>query len=126
MDLASEDRPRPVGLETLPVFERWTEFLGWLLATTDGFPKKARFTLTNRIDNLALDVLDDLTSAAYTRDRREILAGANLRLTRLRVMLRLSRDIGYLSGERFERAVRVIDETGRMIGGWTKSAPPSS
>lgn len=122
MDKPSDDVRPPIGLETLPVFERWVEFIGWLLKTTDAFPKKARFTFTTRIDNLALDVLDDLTTAAYTKDRRVVLVGANLKLTRLRVMLRLSRDMGYMSVERFERAVRVIDEVGRMIGGWVRAS----
>ena len=46
--------------EDLPVFVRWVEFVKWLLPTTEKFPRRVRFTFSNRIDNLALDVVEDL------------------------------------------------------------------
>ena len=113
--------PSPRNPAALPIFERWADFLGWLMPTTDSFPRKARLTLVRRIDDLALDVLDDLTIAAYTRDKRAVLERANLRLTRLRVMLRIARDLGYLSRRHHEGALRTIDEVGRMLGGWRRS-----
>ena len=103
------------------IFERWSDFVCWLMPLTDGFPRKARLTLVRRIDDLALDVLDDLTTACYTRQKRDTLDAANLKLTRLRVMLRLARDLQYLSRDRHEGAVRTIDQIGRMLGGWTRS-----
>ena len=114
--------PGPPNAEALPIHQRWTELLLWLLPQTSHFPRKVRFTLTTRIDNLALDVLDDLTTAAYTgRGKRAVLDRANLRLTRLRVMLRMARDLGHLPRRRHEDALRVIDTVGRMLGGWRRS-----
>lgn len=37
--------------------------LAWLLPTTANLPKNIRFTHVNRIDNLALDFVDDLVEA---------------------------------------------------------------
>ena len=51
----------------LPAFARWYEFVRWLLPTTATFPKRLRFTLTQRIDNLALDVVEGLVEARYSR-----------------------------------------------------------
>ena len=56
--------------DDLPVFIKWTEFLAWLLPTTEKFPHKVRFTFANRIDNLALDVIEDLVEARYAREKR--------------------------------------------------------
>jgi hypothetical protein len=36
------------------------DFLEWLMPATEKFPKRARFSFSQRIDNLALDVADTL------------------------------------------------------------------
>lgn len=106
--------------EDLPVFVRWLEFLKWLLPTTEKFPRRVRFTFANRIDALALDVVEDLVEARYTRDKQAILKRANLRLEKIRVLLRLCHEERFLSHDAFEFAIRGVDETGRMLGGWIK------
>lgn len=55
----------------LPVFVKWLDFLEWLLRVTERFPKRVRFTFSDRINQLALDVVEDLIEARYTRDKRE-------------------------------------------------------
>lgn len=99
--------------EELPIFVRWVEFLKWLLPTTEKFPHRVRFTFADRINTHAIDMVEDLLEARYSRDKREILKRANLRLEKIRVLLRLSH-------ESFEFAIRGVDETGRMLGGWIK------
>jgi hypothetical protein len=58
------DRPpaREAGPELL-VLQRWEEFTGWLLAHTARWPKSARFTLCQRVQNHALDVTELLVVA---------------------------------------------------------------
>ncbi len=104
--------------DDLPIFVLWTEFLAWLLPTTEKFPHKVRFTLANRLDNLALDMVEDLVEARYTRDKRASLTRANLRLEKLRVLLRLCHTLGYLPHARYEHAMRAINQVGQMLGGW--------
>jgi hypothetical protein len=106
--------------DDLPIFVLWTEFLTWLLPTTEKFPHKVRFTLANRIDNLALDMVEDLVEARYTRDKRARLTQANLRLEKLRVLLRLCHTLGYLPHARYEHAMRTINQVGQMLGGWRR------
>ena len=45
--------------DELPIFTRWMEFLEWLLPTTEKFPKRVRFTFADRINNLALDIVEE-------------------------------------------------------------------
>ena len=104
----------------LPIFTLWLQFLEWLLPTTEKFPKRARFTLANRIDNLALDIVEDLVEARYSRDKAAILRRINLRLERLRVLLRLSHRLQYLSHGAYEHAAKSVNEAGRMLGGWLR------
>ena len=104
----------------LPIFTLWLQFLEWLRPTTEKFPKRARFTLANRIDNLALDIVEDLVEARYSRDKAAILRRINLRLERLRVLLRLSHRLQYLSHGAYEHAAKSVNEAGRMLGGWLR------
>ena len=99
----------------------WTEFLDWLMTTTDRFPKKSRQTLVNRINNLALDLVEHLVEARYGNSVISLKA-ANLCLDKLRLMIRICHSRRYLANNQYEFASRHIDETGRMIGGWQKKA----
>jgi len=72
----------------------------------------------NRIDNLALDVVEDLVGARYSRDKRAVLARANLRLEKIRVLLRLCHALGYFPHARCEHAMRCVSDVGAMVGGW--------
>lgn len=106
--------------DDLPVFVLWMSFLEWLLQTTSKFPKSVRFTFASRIDNLALDVVEDLVEARYTKKKITILKQADLKLEKLRVLLRLSYQQKFLSLKGYEHASRQLAEAGRMLGGWIK------
>ncbi len=107
-------------MEEPVIFARWMSFLEWLLPATEKFPKRVRFTFADRINNLALDLVEDLVEARYTRDKRKTLQRANLRLEKLRILLRLACRQHYLSRNAHEHASRCINEVGRMLGGWVK------
>ncbi|MFH1567836.1 MAG: diversity-generating retroelement protein Avd [Gemmatimonadota bacterium] len=92
----------------------------WLLQQVPKFPRSHRFVLGERIEGLALDVLDLLIEAAYTREKRGLLRRAVLGLEKLRYLVRLSRDLSFLSSRRYEFAAGRIDEIGRMVGGWLR------
>jgi len=112
----------PAKLDAPVVFARWEALTGWLLGRTAKFPRRVRFTLSNRIDNLALDIFEALVEARYTRRRAPILRRINLDLEKLRLLLRLARDQQHLDYGAFARACEEIDAVGRMVGGWRKHA----
>ena len=76
----SADNARRTG----PALEAMYQFLLWLLPTLDKLPRKQKFLLGDRIETAALDVLDSLIAATYTRGRDRMLNDANLGLERLR------------------------------------------
>ena len=104
------------------IFVFWYEFLDWLLDKTEKFPKKSRFTIVSRIDNLGLDIMEGLVIASYSgRDKKiRILKDINIKLERLRVLLRLSSKRKFINLTSFEYAMRKVDECGKMVGGWIK------
>ncbi len=107
--------------QDLPIFVKWMDFLKWLLATTEKFPKRARFTFSDRINNLALDMVEELVEARYTKHKISSLQRANLRLEKLRMLMRISYESKFLSHKAYEYSIYAMNEIGKMIGGWMKS-----
>lgn len=104
----------------LPLFDLWTRVLAWLLTHTEKFPKSIRFTFSSRIDNLALDILESIIEARYSRHKLEKLKSININLEKLRVLLRICHDSGYLDHRAYEYAAIQLWEAGKMVGGWLK------
>jgi hypothetical protein len=105
---------------TGPAVKAHYRLTAWIM-TAERFPRSQRPLLGDRIQTVALDPLDALIEATYTRDRRGHLARANLALEKLRFLLRLAYDRRYLHARGYEHAARSIDEVGRLVGGWAKA-----
>ena len=116
MQGTSRDRAR----ETGPALEAHYRFLLWLVPAVERFPRSQKFLLGDRIQATALDVLEALIQATYTKRRQVHLSHANLGLEKLRFFFRLARDLRYLDSRRYEHAARSLDETGRKVGAWRK------
>ena len=114
---ARADRARRTG----PALEAVYQFVLWLVPTVERFPRSQRFLLGDRLQTTALDVLERLIEATYTRARRPHLAAANLGIEKLRVLCRLAKDLRHLDARRYAHAARVLDEAGRLVGGWRKA-----
>ena len=125
MSVRSDAPPNPAvrdaARETGPALEAWYRFLLWLVPALERFPRRQKFLLGDRIQGAALDVLESLVEATYTRERESHLAYANLGIEKLRFLVRLSMDLGYLDSRRYEHAARALDETGRKVGAWRKT-----
>ena len=106
---------------TGPALEAMYRFVLWLVPTVEKFPRSQRFLLGDRLQATALDVLERLIDATYTRARRQHLADANLGIEKLRLLCRLAKDLRHLDMKRYTHAARALDETGRLIGGWRKA-----
>ena len=122
MSAETTKRPARQAGPELIVLQRFEELTGWLLQHTGRWPKSARFTLAQRVQNHALDIVEMLVEARYEpRVRRERLHAANLRLERLRFLCRIAKHAGVMPQRGFESAMRGLDETGRMLYGWRQS-----
>ena len=121
------DSPSPTGAfpdrarETGPALEAHYRFLLWLVPAVDGFPHRQKFLLGDRIQRTALDVLDALVEATYTKRRDTHLARANLGIEKLRFLFRLAWDLRHVDARRYEHAARSLDDIGRKVGAWSKT-----
>jgi len=106
---------------TGPALEAMYQFIVWLVPAVEKFPKAQKFLLGDRIQSTALDVMERLIEATYTRARRTALLQANLGLEKLRFLFRLATELQHLDLRRYEHAARSLDEVGRLVGGWLKA-----
>ena len=115
--------------ETGTLFCHFEKFQAWLLNKTVKFPRRVRYTFVKRIDNLGFDILEEIIEAWYTRDKIEklkILDKINRMNTRLRILLRQAYYNKILPVRNFEFAMRQIQISGKMIGGWIKQVKGGS
>lgn len=101
---------------------RWQGVVKEIMARTEKFPKRVRFTFSIRIENLALDIYEILVEARFSKDKAGLLKSANLNLEKLRLLLRLAHEQEHLDHRGYEHVSRMLDECGRMLGGWMKAS----
>jgi hypothetical protein len=97
----------------------------WLMGLTARFPKHLRSSLSVRVENLALGILEDVTTAAHRKRKLTTLSRADERLARLRVLLRLCHELRLLSHDQYEDAAVRLAGAGRMLGAWIKRQRPA-
>ena len=117
MERARRDGAR----ETGPALESHYRFIIWLVPVLDGFPRSQRFLLGDRVQGIAMDVLESLIDATHPLQRGAHLAQANLGIEKLSFLCRIARDLRHLDRRRYEHSARCLDETGRRIGAWSKA-----
>ncbi len=61
-----------------PLFTHWYKTLDWILSAVERFPKNARFSLASRLADTALDTMELIVEAIYTKHRRPMLDKINL------------------------------------------------
>ncbi len=107
--------------QTAVVVEKTYDFLLWLLPKVEKFPRSFRFTVGDRMEAVALDLLLALVEASYSAEKGALLDTANRKANGLRYLLRLSKDLKLLTLDSYGFAAQRLEEVGRMIGGWQKS-----
>ncbi|MBT3198043.1 MAG: diversity-generating retroelement protein Avd [Gammaproteobacteria bacterium] len=99
------------------------ELLLWIIPLLDQFPRNRRFTLGERLESTLLEVLEQMTEATYSSNRRKggALQRANLRLQVARHLWRLSQELKVISLRRYEHGARLMEELGKQVGGWSRA-----
>ena len=98
------------------------DFSKWLLLHTGKFPKSYRFSIAVRIENAVLEFTELVAVANMRNEKRPLLEQADEVLTQLRILVRLSFDMQFISLNSYEFASCQIAELGKMLGGWIKKA----
>lgn len=114
-----------------PLFAKTYDLLLWLIPRTTTFPREQRFVLARYIQDVALRFQECLIEAGtLPKEKKQTkldwLNQADVELTKLRFHLRLCRDMNLLDSGQHQHVSRMLDEIGRLLGGWFKALGSTS
>ena len=107
-------------IEDMKIFHKTYEFIKWVHTLLNKFPKSEKYTMAQKIENTALNFLESIIQSNNDFDKKESLQKAIIELDKLRIFFRLSKDLQFISFAQYEYGSNLINEIGRMLGGWYK------
>lgn len=107
----------------IPIFTKTYDLYKTLYGFRALVPKQDRYTIWQRTENLALDVLEGILFASQKvwSEKLPVLETASLKLNVLRVFLRLLKETKAIDQRKYAALQERVDEIGRMLGGWIRS-----
>ena len=117
---------RSDGAQDIPIFTKTYEFYRQLTAIIPSFPKTKRYTLGQRLDNITLDIFELLFSIPASSNKLLVLQKFSVKLDLLKVLIRLSKDSQVLSNNNYLKLQEILQEIGKMLGGWIKASKQAS
>lgn len=112
-------------MKASPIFTRTYDLLRWLVPATLKFPRQERFVLAEQVQRTAFRFQEEILEAAFNKRPVSELARADVTLAKLKLYLRLCHDLDLLSHGQYEHVARMVEEIGRLLGGWRKSVQPA-
>ncbi len=88
------------------------------------FPKKDRYSLGGKLETNTLLILESIIFASQTKGEKKIsvLEDASVKLDILKILIRLGKDIQVLDNKKYLELQTLLQEIGKMLGGWLRSA----
>ena len=113
----------------IPIFKKLYELYKLIHLYRVSIPKADRYTIWQRGEDTCLELLELVIGASLENKERKaaFLKKASTKLNLLRVFIRLAKDTKAVDQKKYLALQTLMDEIGRMLGGWLKStklAPP--
>lgn len=106
--------------QDLFIFQKVYDLILWLYPTVNKFPKKQRFVLGQQIENTVLEILKGTIQANQENNKLPYFKQISVDLDKLRILIRLSKDLKFISIRQYQFAAEKINEIGKILGGWMK------
>ena len=112
----------------IPLFKKLYGFYKEFYIALREFPRHDRYSLGQQCETLVLEILGCIMRASRLskQDKVSFLEDASFKLNFLRVHIRLAKDVKALSNKQYVFFQTLLDEIGRMIGGWLRSVKANS
>jgi four helix bundle protein len=115
---------RTYNIFDIPIFQKLYDFYQLLYQYIKLFPKQDRYSLGVKLEHTALEILEYIFFASNLRDKEKVeaLQKADVQLDLLKVFIRLAKDVKALDIKKYLELEKQLQEIGKMLGGWLKSA----
>ena len=105
-------------LDDLVIFQKTYDFLLWINPAINKFPKNQKFVLGQKTELKILELMHSMILANNASEKSEHMKQAGVELDELRVLIRLAKDLRYISIKKYETAAEKMNEIGRLLTGW--------
>lgn len=107
----------------IPIFKKTYELYKTFYSYRTTVSKQDRYAIWQKSENLILEVLEGILLASQVSkpDKTPALSKTSVKLNILRVFIRLMKDIKTIDNRRYTELESMVDEIGRMLGGWIRS-----
>jgi len=107
----------------LPILHRVYELYKLFYQHLELFPKKDKYTLGKKINDLILEIIELIFLAVNSRllEKISVLQKISLKIDLLKILIRLAKDIKSLDNKKYIHLQEQLQEIGKMVGGWMKS-----
>jgi len=106
--------------QDLVIFQKVYDLILWLYPAVNKFPKSQRFVLGQQIENTVLEILKGIIQANQERNKLPYLKQISVDLDKLRILVRLTKDLKFINIRQYQFAAEKINEIGKILGGWLK------
>lgn len=108
----------------IPIFQKTYDLYKTFYGFRASVQKQDRYTIWQRCENAILEILESILAAseAYKAEKVPLLQRASVKLNSLRIFLRLMKELRTIDNKKYVAFQEPVDEIGRMLGGWIKSA----
>ena len=109
----------------IPIFHKIYDLYKLLHSYHNRVPKSERYTLWQKCENTTLALLEALIETGPLKGEARVHALYNIsnKLDLLKVLMRLAKDTRTIDNKQYLEIQEIIQEIGKMIGGWIKSVP---
>lgn len=108
-----------------PIFHKAYDLYKLLHSYHNRIPKSERYTLWQKCENTTLALLEAVIETGHQKDAEKLrfLYVISDKLDLLKVLIRLAKDTRTIDNLQYLAIQEIIQEIGRMVGGWIKSVP---
>lgn len=111
-----------MGIDKLVIFQKIYDFLLWLYPLINRIPKSHRLILGRSIEEEGIKILLLSIETNKLRDdpRKIVQQKMSDELDKLRILVRLTKDLHFMSISQYQHAAEKINEIGKILYGWMR------
>jgi len=106
--------------EDYPIFDQSYQLSLEIFKETMKFPKSQRYVISQRLQESAIQFIEEITLGFNSPEKLSALNRASDQLERLRILSRITFELNFWSFRVYGRLNKMINEIGKMLGGWIK------
>lgn len=106
----------------VPIFKKTYDLYKEFYFCLKSFPKQDKYSLGEKCNLILIEILEYLleVSSLDKLGRIACLEKISVKLNLFRVYIRLAKDIKVLESKKYILIQEMVDEIGRMLGGWIR------